>query len=545
MSESVKKIINLIQSDDLYSALLFSESQLKINPNSSELIILSMDLNRRLGRKNECKLRLNQLVANISKAPESYIKLSQKLYSMKQFDSALDILDLAKTTIQSNVDLDIFHYIVVAQNYYRLSDSPASELKKPGDYAEQLLKYYPNSWAGYACAAKELAVAGKYDKSKEILRNGLILFKNNLELLCTYSNICRLSGDRNKSVKINKKIIDFYPKTWHGYYRTSQDLVILQKPLLALEVIEKGLRSASNSYFLLSLGIDVAMSIKKSQVMKSYAITFLSKFSTGKQLSYQSYSKYIDTKLTREYVKSIDNDKPNNAEGSSNLFILTGCSGSGKTSLLRSTQLDTELLFLPQKNSRHICKMSDEIIEELNLVSQLYKKRSSVSESYERAMLFGSYFPLAQFYSLKNEPYLPKDVILHIDIRQLLFSRKIAHLYKIRHFDFNYQNLSRHGYWRLMEFFSHQVFRQFQQISISTIEPSYDRNLKRFQGREGTKFFLGNKNPREMYNKMYSEWFNFISSLPTKADNIIIEERDGYSVYDRSEHDFESINLYN
>ena len=151
-------------------------------------------------------------------------------------------------------------------------------------------------------------------------------------------------------------------------------------------------------------------------------------------------------------------------------------------------------------------------------------------------MLFGSYFPLAQFYNLANETYLPKEVILHIDLRQLLFSRKIAHMYKIRHFDFNYQNLIRHGYWRIMEFFSHPVFRQFKQISISTIEPSFDRNLQRFQGRESTKFFLGHKNPRKIYSQMYNQWFSFVSSIHTISDNIITEEKDGYSIYNRSDY---------
>ena len=85
-----------------------------------------------------------------------------------------------------------------------------------------------------------------------------------------------------------------------------------------------------------------------------------------------------------------------------------------------------------------------------------------------------------------------------------------------------------------MEFFAHPVFRLFKNISITTVEPCFERNAKRFYGREGTRFFLGNKNPEVIYNEMYNQWFKFISNIRTKSDNLIIEESDGYKIYERA-----------
>ena len=86
-------------------------------------------------------------------------------------------MGFAKNLFQSNEYIDIFYYTLVAQNYYRLSDAPACELKNPGEYAQKILQDYPSSWAGYAYTAKELAIVGKYDQSKQIIRDGLNLFK--------------------------------------------------------------------------------------------------------------------------------------------------------------------------------------------------------------------------------------------------------------------------------------------------------------------------------------------------------------------------------
>ena len=534
MSDSMlKSIIYSIQNNELESALNLAESMLRDHPDNKGLLIQLIDIYRRLGMKEKCNYKTKHLISLTPNNLDAYIKLAQELYSAKQFDTALAVTEIAVIAQKRNIKLDNFRYMLIAQNYYRLSDAYANSLKRPIDYAIKLINDYPDSWAGYVYTARELSIMGKYKESKTCLLQALERFGSKFDLICALSDIYRLTGDRNESLKINHSLLKNYPKQWQGYYRVAQDLAILQNVEDAFNILERGTQEVPNNPNLLSLAIDLAALLNRQNQINFYTKTFCdtSKCTT---LSSKSYASYRKIKLKKDYIVQTKSNGLNLIDGGSDIFILTGCSGSGKTSLLRCTQLDTQLLFSPKINGQQVCKISKDILNELDLISQLEKQRNSVSETYERAMLFGTYFPLAQFHNLLMEPYLPKSVVLHIDIRQLLFSRKISHLYNLRHYDFDHQNLINHGHWRLMEFFAHPVFRLFKNISITTVEPCFERNAKRFQGREGTKFFLGDKNPNEIYNEMYRQWFKFISNIRISSDNLIIEESDVYKIYDRN-----------
>ena len=147
MSDSMlKSIIYSIQNNELESALNLAESMLRDHPDNKGLLIQLIDIYRRLGMKEKCNYKTKHLISLTPNNLDAYIKLAQELYSAKQFDTALAVTEIAVIAQKRNIKLDNFRYMLIAQNYYRLSDAYANSLKRPIDYAIKLINDYPETF---------------------------------------------------------------------------------------------------------------------------------------------------------------------------------------------------------------------------------------------------------------------------------------------------------------------------------------------------------------------------------------------------------------
>ena len=88
------------------------------------------------------------------------------------------------------------------------------------------------------------------------------------------------------------------------------------------------------------------------------------------------------------------------------LFLFAGCSGSGKTTLLRSAYRHKLHLFGDHFHTQFLDTNR-------NLLDKEFK-------SYKRALKKMTYFHTVHIPSLREESLLPRNILIHIDLKNVL-----------------------------------------------------------------------------------------------------------------------------
>ena len=91
-----------------------------------------------------------------------------------------------------------------------------------------------------ACQQVELLIlAGRLRQSQRCLGAALRRFPRDKELLTLASDLCRLRGRRRASLRYARLLADNYPLSWRGYARGVEELLLLQRPAEARQLLEK------------------------------------------------------------------------------------------------------------------------------------------------------------------------------------------------------------------------------------------------------------------------------------------------------------------
>ena len=157
---------------------------------------------------------------------------TKKYIKCKKFHEAKLVICNALTTDPHN-----FNLLIVATNVYRASDEREESLK----FAELLIKHYPGNWNGYGRAAQDLLELKRFEEARRKIKEGLQKFPDQINLLIIAINICRASGNAEKSLKYSKKLITYYPNNWNGYVSSIQNLITLKRLEEAKQKLREGL----------------------------------------------------------------------------------------------------------------------------------------------------------------------------------------------------------------------------------------------------------------------------------------------------------------
>ena len=85
------------------------------------------------------------------------------------------------------------------------------------------------NWKTVVDKIKELQKSKNLSAAKEELSIGLDKFPNQFNLLNIATDVCRASGDREKSLVYAELLITHFPDKPAGYIRSAQDLIALKR----------------------------------------------------------------------------------------------------------------------------------------------------------------------------------------------------------------------------------------------------------------------------------------------------------------------------
>ena len=114
-----------------------------------------------------------------------------------------------------------------------------------------------DAWEEFSAKTIYLIRKNKLRRAKTVIKFGLKKFPNKLDLLILASDVCRASGNREKSLEYAELLITHHPDNWNGYGRAAQDLIVLKRFEEAQDKIQAGLEKIPSQINLLNIATDI------------------------------------------------------------------------------------------------------------------------------------------------------------------------------------------------------------------------------------------------------------------------------------------------
>ena len=516
---------NLLKENSVSEAKVKIEEGLQKIPNQLNLLFIATDVYRASGDREKSLDYAELLSAHYPDNWNGYGRAAQDLVAMSRFDEAKVKIEEGLQRIPNQLQI-----LTIATDVYRASD----EREKSLGYAELLSTHYPDNWNGYARAAQDLVALTRFDEAKVKIEEGLQKIPNQFKLLSIATNIYRASGDREKSLGYAELLSAHYPGDWHGYGRAAQDLVALTRFDEAKVKIEEGLQKIPNQLNLLTIATDVYRASGDREKSLEYAKILLKNplLCNNEEEDFRIASGgMFDIELRVEYASARSTRNQQKIDSIPRLYILAGCSGSGKSTLLHSCNLNTKKIFSPSANVNKIKQLTQKEIYNSSIID---RRLAFVAGSYDRAMMFGTYFSLGEISRLSREKILPKEVLWHVDLRNLFFSRQLSRMLGVKPMnpeEFMEKDLNNEF---ISNFLSHEFFSRFESIAVATLVADFNVTSKRLQDRDGSELLpLGSGDPEGVYNEMHECWLRNTPKLKPVVDKIIRESGGYYNIFPR------------
>ena len=424
-----------------------------------------------------------------------------------------------------------------------------------------MIKNHPDNWRGYFGSAQDFRFLKQFDKAIEVIKKGLERFPNQLNLLTSASDIFRASGDRKQSLLYANLLIKHHPDNCSGYLASAQDFQFFKQFDKAIEVINLGIKNLKENKFLFEIASNLYR--ENNQFMESLSISkkmvklnqddwyWNERLSTDYLLTGSEEERMIYLKKALSYVTKNDNSRislidnynfKKNNFSKRNLYLLAGCSGSGKTTFLNAYFDGKIKLFYDQGEL-----LNKEI--KINSLYQYFKDPLYSLDQWTKNSNtnLNKVYSIHQINSFRN--ILPnKDMILHIDIRDLIKSffclsdaisnKKLLNEKRYRGdldlISDEFNNLA------VNLMLSDSFFKKFEKIYVTTIQIGFKKTQERFQKRsiaanrflDTNLFKLDYSLAEKAYLSIYDSWIKEIGMINPISNILITEDDQNYNFKD-------------
>ena len=226
-------------------------------------------------------------------------------------------------------------------------------------------------------------------------------------------------------------------------------------------------------------------------------------------------------------------DKSRQEKDLDTLFIIAGCPGAGKSTIVRSAyQLDIPLF-------------GEEFHQQL--LSTCRSPGFVEYDSYSDAIQYGSIFQARHLKNLRREPSPPNCLLLHIDLKGVIkfigyrSARKklrnqikkstILPVPQLQMIDPMICDLMISGY------LSNPMFKRFNKVLINTVHTSFKNNSRQLYARISRKYLGFSKVDlaRRFHKEAYNAWYRNLYKLhPVRVDSTHVDSSGNLVVNNQS-----------
>ncbi len=438
-----------------------------------------------------------------------------------------------------------------------------SDFRNKLNTTSKRLSSFVNDYKFYEVQAKVFMSCKRFDKAQEVIKQGLERFPNQLNLLTNASDVYRASGDFEGSLFYANLLMKHHPGNWNGYARGAQDLRFLKQFDKAIEIINLGIKYFKENKFLFEIASNLYR--EKNQFIKSLAISkkmvklnqddwyWNERLATDYRFTGCEEKASIYLRKTISYFPTIDESRINIFENYNSekntplkgvLYLLAGCSGSGKTTFLNAYSDEKIKLFydrseLPSKGIR------------VNSFYQYFKDPLNSLDEWTKNLSnnLNNIFSIHQINDFRNVP-MGKDIILHVDIRDLIRSFfflsdaiENKHLLNETRYRGDLDLLSKDfNKLAVNLMLRDSFFKKFKKIYVTTIQIGFKKTQERFEKRliaannfsDINLFKLESNLAEKAYLSIYYSWIKEISILNPVSSILITEDDENYNFKDIS-----------
>jgi len=480
-----------------------------------------------------------------------YGRAAQDLIALKRFEDA-------QANIQAGLEEfpDQLNLLTIATDVYRAS----GDREKSLEYSELLITHHPENWNGYGRAAQDLIALKRFEDAQARIQAGLEKLPNQLNLLVIATDVYRASGDREKSLEYSELLITHHPDKLTGYIRAVQNLTKLKRLDEAVVVVNRGLGEIPYDIDMIILGSNTYRQANKfkdsinlcqialqkclgnrwywhERISNDYTQLGASNKSEKHQKQFEKnfFQATQPTWRTSETRKSSEDqiipDKT--------LFILAGCSGSGKSTLLKAFSEKYLEVFFAQGSGA---------IEGLptSHLKQFFDRPENSIDDWSKNLDDPSknIYSTHQIPQLKESDCLQKEVILHVDLRDLI--KQHFYISDALKTQSSHQSdrspradqdiLSNTANRMIINLLLNDTFfENFSDVYVTTLFLEFDENQKRYEKRcrsqfniEHNLFELPPKLAKQAHSSIYYAWLEEITSLQPTGNSLIIEKNKCY-----------------
>ncbi len=262
----------LRSAQDLVALKRFDEAQAKVQeglnnmPNQFSLLAVANDVCRALGNREKSLEYANSLILHYPSDWIGYGKSSQDLAALNRFDEAQARVQEGLNKVPNQINL-----LYIANDVYRASGNQEKAL----EYANSLILHHPGDWNGYGRSAQDLVALKRFDEAQAKIQEGLSKMPSQINLLHIANDVCRASGNREKSLVYANSLIFHHPSDWSGYGRSAQDLAALNLFEEAQARVQEGLNKLPNQINILQIASDICRASGSWEKSLDYANTLI------------------------------------------------------------------------------------------------------------------------------------------------------------------------------------------------------------------------------------------------------------------------------